>query len=99
MGKTGNEIPCRGEARDHPPSRATHLPVRRTLATLGILPGTFYRWYDRLQTGGPEALEDRSPRPSRVWNRIPDDVREQVVELALDAPDLSPRELATRFLE
>jgi putative transposase len=26
----------------------SHLPVRRTLATLGILPGTFYRWYDRL---------------------------------------------------
>ena len=71
----------------------------KTLATLGILPGTFYRWYDRLQTGGPEALEDRSPRPSRVWNRIPDDVREQVVELALDAPDLSPRELATRFTD
>ena len=51
--------------------------MRRTLATLGILPGTFYRWYDRLQSGGPEALEDRSPRPRRVWNRIPDDVREQ----------------------
>jgi putative transposase len=55
----------------------SHLPVRRTLATLGILPGTFYRWYDRLQIGGPEALEDRSPRPKRVWNRIPDDIREQ----------------------
>ena len=77
----------------------SHLPVRRTLATLGILPGTFYRWYDRLQSGGPEALEDRSPRPRRVWNRIPDDVREQVVELALDEPELSPRELATRFTD
>jgi transposase-like protein len=30
----------------------SHLPVRRTLATLGILPGTFYRWYERLQSGG-----------------------------------------------
>ena len=77
----------------------SHLPVRRTLATLGILPGTFYRWYDRLQSGGPEALEDRSPRPRRVWNRIPDDVREQVLELALDEPELSPRELATRFTD
>ena len=77
----------------------SHLPVRRTLATLGILPGTFYRWYDRFQTGGPEALEDRSSRPRRVWNRIPDDVREQVVELALDEPELSPRELATRFTD
>jgi transposase-like protein len=27
----------------------SHLPVRRTLATLGILPVTFYRWHDRLQ--------------------------------------------------
>jgi transposase-like protein len=77
----------------------SHLPVRRTLATLGILPGTFYRWYGRLQSGGPEALEDRSPRPRRVWNRIPDDVREQVLELALDEPELSPRELATRFTD
>jgi putative transposase len=77
----------------------SHLPVRRTLATLGILPGTFYRWYDRLQSGGPEALEDRSPRPRRVWNRIPDDIREQVLELALDEPALSPRELATRFTD
>jgi transposase-like protein len=33
----------------------SHLPVRRTLATLGILPMTFYRWYARLQGGGPEA--------------------------------------------
>jgi hypothetical protein len=34
-----------------------------------------------------------------VWNRIPDDVREQVFELALDEPELSPRELATRFTD
>jgi len=39
------------------------------------------------------------PGPRRVWNRIPDDVREQVLELALDEPELSPRELATRFTD
>jgi putative transposase len=60
----------------------SHLPVRRTLATLGILPMTFYCWYARLQAGGPEALDDKPSRPKRVWNRIPDDVREQIVELA-----------------
>ena len=26
---------------------ASHLPARRTLATLGIPRATFYRWYDR----------------------------------------------------
>src|SRR5262245_48524998 len=77
----------------------SRLPVRRTLDKLGILPGTFYRWYDRFQTGGPEALKDKSPQPRRVWNRIPDDVREQLVQLALDEPELSPRELATRFTD
>jgi len=77
----------------------SHLPARRTLAKLGILPATFYRWYDRYRTGGSEALEDRSPRPQQVWNRIADDIRERIVQLALDEPELSPRELATRFTD
>jgi transposase InsO family protein len=76
-----------------------HLPVRQPLARLGILPSTFYRWYDRFRSGGPEALEDRSPRPRQVWNRIAEHVREQVCQLALDEPELSPRELAARFAD
>ncbi len=75
------------------------LPVRRTLEKLGIPRATFYRWYDLYQTGGPEALGDRSPRPSRVWNRIPEEVRGQIIALALDKPELSPRELAVRFTD
>src|SRR4029079_3898082 len=77
----------------------SHLPVRRTLEKLGIQPARFYRWYDRLQTGGLEALEDKASRPTRVWNRIPDAIRERIVQLALDEPELSPRELATRFTD
>ena len=77
----------------------SHLPVRRTLEMIGIPRATFYRWYDLYQTGGPEALEDRSPRPSRVWNRIPDPIRDKLVHLALKQPELSPRELAVRFTD
>jgi putative transposase len=77
----------------------SHLPARRTLQAIGIPRATFYRWYDLYQTGGPEALEDRAPRPSRVWNRIPDAVRQRIVQLALDQPELSPRELAVRFTD
>ena len=69
------------------------------LGQIGVPRSTFYRWYDQYQTGGPEALDDRSPRPDRVWNRIPDDVRSRVVTLALDEPELSPRELAVRFTD
>ena len=75
------------------------LPVRRTLEKLGIPRATFYRWYDRYSRGGPEALNDRSPRPDRVRNRIPDAVRDNLIELALDQPALSPRELAVRFTD
>ena len=77
----------------------SHLPVRRTLEMIGIPRATFYRWYDLYQTGGPEALGDRSPRPSRVWNRIPDPIRDKLIQLALEQPDLSPRELAVRFTD
>ena len=31
--------------------------------------------------------------------RIPDDVRERIIRLALDEPVLSPRELAVRFTD
>ena len=46
------------------------LPTRRTLEKLGIPRATFYRRCDLYQSGGPEALDDRSLRPGRVWNRI-----------------------------
>ena len=36
----------------------SHLPVRRTLEKLGIQPARFYRWYDRLQTGGLSGLDN-----------------------------------------
>ena len=60
-----------------------------------IKPSTFYRWYDRFRSGGPEALEDKPPKPDRVWNRIPDDIRQRVVMMAFGQPELTPRELAT----
>ena len=77
----------------------SHLPIRQTLDKLGIPRTTFYRWHDHYQIGGPQALEDQSPRLSRICNRIPDDVRQSIVDLALDVPELSPRELAVRFTD
>ncbi len=77
----------------------SHLPARRTLEKLGIRPSTFYRWYDRYRAGGPDALTDKPSKPDRVWNRIPDEVRERIVTMALEIPELSPRELATRYTD
>jgi len=75
------------------------LPVRHTLTKLGIPRATFYRWCDQYHQGGSDALADRVPRAERVWNRIPQAVRDSVIELALDEPALSPRELAARFTD
>jgi len=55
--------------------------------------------YDRYLEGGPEALQDRPSAPSRVWNRIESEVQDQIVEMALEQTDLSPRELAVRFTD
>lgn len=77
----------------------SHLPAKRTLDQLGVARRTFYRWYDRYLEGGPEALQDRPSAPSRVWNRIGPEVQDQIVEMALEQTDLSPRELAVRFTD
>ncbi|WP_156494148.1 MULTISPECIES: IS3 family transposase [unclassified Erythrobacter] len=77
----------------------SHLPAKRTLDQLGVARRTFYRWYDRYLEGGPEALADRSSTPIRVWNRIAPEVQDQIVEMALEQTDLSPRELAVRFTD
>jgi transposase-like protein len=78
---------------------ASHLPVRRTLDKIGIPKTTFYAWLDRYAAGGLDALEDHRPRPRRVWNRIPDEIRDKVIERALDEPELSPREVAVAFTD
>ena len=77
----------------------SHLPTKRTLGQIDIARQTFYRWYDRYLEGGPEALEDRPSTPSRVWNRIAPEVQDQIVEMALEQSELSPRELAVRFTD
>ncbi|WP_319498760.1 IS3 family transposase [uncultured Cohaesibacter sp.] len=77
----------------------SHQPVKRTLEQLGIPRQTFYRWVDRFQDFGVEGLQDRTSAPARIWNRIPDAIRDQVVELALEQPTLSPRELAVTFTD
>jgi hypothetical protein len=69
------------------------------LAKLGIPRTTFYRWYDRYLQRGEAGLQDQSPKPKHVWNRIPDEVRRRVVDLALEETELSPRELAVTFTD
>jgi len=70
------------------------LPVKRTLAELDINRSTFYQWYRRYYQDGYDGLSNRSSSPNKFWNKIPPPVRRQVVDIALEEPDRSPRELA-----
>ena len=78
---------------------SSSLPVRQTLRRLDIHRSTFYNWLHRLQDNGIDGLEDRKPTPTLAWNQIPLQHRDAVVELALDKPELSPRELAVRYTD
>jgi transposase InsO family protein len=70
------------------------LSARRTLPELRISQATFYRWYRRYREEGLHGLQPRPSAARRHWNRIPPAIREHVVDLALAAPERTPRELA-----
>jgi putative transposase len=75
----------------------SHLSAKRTLDKIGVSRPTFYRWCDLYQRFGEAGLEDRRAGPPRAWNRIPDKVRGEMLDMALARPQLSPRELAVTF--
>ncbi len=75
------------------------LPVRATLRQLGVPRSSFYGWYQRYLEAGFAGLQDKQPARRAGWNRIPKRIQDQVLELALERTDLSPRELACRFTE
>jgi putative transposase len=77
----------------------TDLPVRATLRQLGVPPSTFYGWYQRYEAEGFDGLHDRKPAPRPRWNAIPKSIQDEVLDMALEQTDLSPRELACRYTD
>lgn len=77
----------------------SRLPAKATLDMLGVARPTFYRWCDLYQRFGEAALEDGRPGPKRAWNRVPETIQQQIVDMALEHSELAPRELAVRFTD
>lgn len=75
------------------------MSVKKTLDELQVPRSTFYRWYKQYLEEGEEGLVDHRPNPHQIWNRIPQEVKQQVVELALEHPDRSPRQIAWLFTD
>jgi putative transposase len=77
----------------------SNLPVMRTLARLDIRRSTFYNWLKRFDEGGLDALSDRKPKPRIVWNKLAQNEQDMIIGLALEKPELSPRELAVSYTD
>jgi len=72
----------------------SELSVKKTLEELQINRSTFYDWYQRYLKNGYDGLEVHKPQPRQFWNRIPNQEKEQIVSIALEHPEQSPRQLA-----
>ena len=77
----------------------SNLSVKKTLEELQVPRSTFYSWYQRYQEHGMDDLKNKKLKVKQFWNRIPDHVRGQIVNLALEYPDESPRQLTYRFID
>ena len=70
------------------------LGVIRTLRQLKVNKTTFYNWYKAYLENGYDGLKRKQSGQKYSWNRINEADRDKVVEIALEKPELSSRELA-----
>lgn len=76
----------------------SELGVNKTLQELGIHKSTFYNWYRVYAAKGAEGFAAKRTTRQQ-WNTIPEQQKQVVVEVALDHPALSPRELAVKITD
>ena len=76
----------------------SELGVNKTLKQLCIPKSTFYNWYQAYLNKGREGLCPIS-KTRQQWNAIPEAQKELVAAVALEYPELSPRELACKLTD
>ena len=79
--------------------RKSPLPVKQTLEALAVPRSTYYGWLKRKRIRGPDAPEDRGPRPRRVWNQLREQEVATVLEYADEQTDSTSRELAYQITD
>lgn len=76
----------------------SELGVNKTLRELRLHKSTFYKWYKAYLEKGSQGLAPvRKTR--QQWNTIPEEQRQLILEVALENPVLSPRELAVKLTD
>lgn len=77
----------------------SEIGVNRTLKELGIHKSTFYNWYKLYLEKGEAGFFPPPSSSRRQWNSIPEREKNMVVEVALEHPELSSRELAYKITD
>lgn len=77
----------------------SEIGVVRTLREIGLNKSTFYNWYKSYVDKGVDGLNPSKRESNRQWNSIPQQQKNLVIELALDYPELSSRELAFKLTD
>jgi len=75
------------------------ISIQRTLKELDLARSSFYDWYRKYREGEHRGLSDKQPNSGRFWNRIPAEIKDQVVYIALQYPDKSPRQLTRHITD
>jgi putative transposase len=77
----------------------SEIGVNRTLREIGLNKSTFYNWYKAYSDEGIDGLEPTKRTSNRQWNSIPQEQKNLVIEVALECPHLSSRELACKLTD
>ena len=76
----------------------SELGVNKTSKQLCTPKSTFYNWYQAYLNKGREGLCPVN-KTRQQWNTIPEAQKELVAAVALEHPELSPRELACKLTD
>jgi transposase InsO family protein len=77
----------------------SNIGVKPTLEKIGVAKSTFYDWYGRYEEHGYDGLKNKYKMPNHIWNRIPDEERNKVADMAELHPEESCRQIACRVID
>ena len=77
----------------------SEIGANRTLKEICVNKSTFYNWYNRYLEDGFDGLAPKPRTRNTYWNKIPDKVKKDVVDMALDFPEESSRNLACKMID
>jgi putative transposase len=73
--------------------------TNKTLQELGIHKRTFYNWYNAYKEYGFEGLAPKISKRKYYWNQIPEQEKKLILDMALDYPEKSSREIACLYTD